>query len=294
MTDLRAPRRARRVAGAVALTASMLTVGAASLAPGAVSAAPIGDGSYTCSGGSPGSPALVPEGAYGSVTVTGFCYMQGSYAIRHSLTVGPGGVLDAAVFQFFPGVGTPGMSAKGAQPCNVFVSVAGGVEVGTNATLFLGNGAGTHCSSSNDVVNGGLTAIGASTVVVHGSTINGGMSVEGGGGTSCSPTAASPVGAYTDVEDSAVNGAVSFSDVSTCWMGFIRNMDNGTVSITNNTMSDPDAIEIGLNDIHGSLACSGNALAFPGAGGVPTNSFDGSPPNPNTVTGSETGQCAGL
>jgi hypothetical protein len=66
------------------------------------------------------------------------------------------------------------------------------------------------------------------------------------------------------------------------------------VSVNNNTMGDPDAIEIGLNNIHGTLACSGNALAFPGPGGVPTNSFDGSPPNPNTVTGAETGQCAGL
>jgi hypothetical protein len=46
--------------------------------------------------------------------------------------------------------------------------------------------------------------------------------------------------------------------------------------------------------INGGLACSGNALAFPGPGGVPTNSFDGSPPNPNIVNGSETGQCAGL
>ena len=59
-------------------------------------------------------------------------------------------------------------------------------------------------------------------------------------------------------------------------------------------MGDPDAIEIGLNHIHGTLACSGNALAFPGQGGVPTNSFDGSPPNPNVVTGARTGQCTGL
>jgi len=84
----------------------------------------------------------------------------------------------------------------------------------------------------------------------------------------------------------------SFSDVATCGMGFIGNTSNGSVSITNNTMGDPDAIEIGLNSINGSLDYSGNALAFPAAGDVPTNSFDGSPPNPNTVTGQETGQWA--
>jgi len=83
-------------------------------------------------------------------------------------------------------------------------------------------------------------------------------------------------------------------------MGFIRNHVNGGVSVTNNTLGDPDAIEIGLNVIHGGLACSGNQRdpASPilplGVGGVPTNSFDGSPANPNTVTGPETGQCAGL
>ena len=33
--------------------------------------------------------------------------------------------------------------------------------------------------------------------------------------------------------------------MSTCWMGFIRNQANGGVSVANNTMGDPDAIEIG-------------------------------------------------
>jgi hypothetical protein len=84
-------------------------------------------------------------------------------------------------------------------------------------------------------------------------------------------------------------------------MGFISNHVNGGVTINNNTMGDPDAFEIGLNTIQGGLACSGNLrdpnshiLPDDDSGGVPTNSFDGSPPNSNTVIGQETGQCAGL
>lgn len=281
--------RASALTGAVALSVSLISAGAAALTPAPASAAPVaGAVNYTCSGGSPGSAQLIPPGAYGSVTVTGFCFMQGSYTITHGLTVGPDAFLDAAVFFGFPpydyGI-----------PCNVFVDVSGGVRVAPNGALYLGNGPGTGCPNSDDVVNGGIASSGAQSVVIHGTTINGGLRVEGGGGgTTCAPTASSPFGPYTDMEDSTVNGGTSFSGVSTCWMGFIRNASNGTVSITSNTMGDPDAIEIGLNTINGSLSCSGNALAFPGPGGVPTNSFDGSPPNPNTVTGQEIGQCAGL
>jgi hypothetical protein len=80
---------------------------------------------------------------------------------------------------------------------------------------------------------------------------------------------------------------VSVAGLSTCWTGVIRN----TVSkVNDNMMGDPDAIEIGLKLIHGTLACAMNALAFPGSGDVPTNSFDGPNPNPNEVTGAETGQ----
>jgi len=66
---------------------------------------------------------------------------------------------------------------------------------------------------------------------------------------------------------------------------------------------DTDAIEIGLNTIHGGLGCSGNFLnsvvppdtTTPHApNGVPTNFFDGAGPFPNTVIGPETGQCVGL
>jgi len=242
--------------------------------------------SYVCSGGSPTNPTMIPAGNYGSMTVTGFCAMQGTYNITSGLTVATGAELDAAVFFGFYSYG---------KSCSVFVTVSGGIRVGQHGVLYFGNGLGTGCASSNNVVNGGIIAVGADTVVVHGTTINGRFSATGGlGGTDCIPTAASPFAPYTDIEDSTLNGGATLSGNSTCWIGFIRNQVNGRVSVVNNTTGDPDAIEIGSNNINGSLACSGNALAFPGSGGVPTNSFDGSSPNKNTVTGAETGQCAGL
>jgi hypothetical protein len=237
-----------------------------------------GSTAYVCSG----LFQSIPPGSYGSVTVTGLCSIEGTVNISGGLTIASGAGLDAS-----------------GPDCNSFVHVSGGVQVMANGVLFLGNGAGTGCPNSFDVVNGGLQGANALAVVVHGTTINGGFSVQGGGGgTSCADALVQgqDIGTppFTDVEDSRINGGASISGMSTCWMGFIRNTSNGGVRVANNTMGDPDAIEIGLNEINGSLNCFGNALAFPGPGGVPTNSFDGSPPNPNVVHGQRLGQCAGV
>jgi hypothetical protein len=244
------------------------------------------------------SPTLIPAGNYNSVTVTGFCYMQGNVHINGGLTIAPGGGLDAAVFFGFP-------PFDYGQPCNVFVSVNGGIRVGQNGVLYLGNSGdtGPGCPNSNDTVNGGLYANGADEVVVHGATINGGFTVvNGGGAASCDSTARFPFGPYTNLEDSTINGGVTVSGLNTCWIGVIRNNINGVMHVDNNETSDTDAIEINTNTINGGLACSGNFLnpavtpdPTPNApNGVPTNFADFAGPFPNTVTGAETGQCTGL
>jgi hypothetical protein len=213
--------------GLLALLASVLVA--------TVLAGTAGAGSnYVCSG----VGQSIPPGSYGSVTVTGLCSIEGVVNISGGLTIASGAGLDAS-----------------GPDCNSFVNVSGGgVDVMDGGVLFLGNGAGTGCPNSNDVVSGGLRASNPLAVVVHGTTFNGGFIVSGGGGgTSCGPAVVQgvplPFPPFTDVEDSRINGG---------------------------------------------LICSANALAFPGPGGVPTNSFDGSPPNPNKVNGQESGQCAGL
>jgi hypothetical protein len=271
-----------RLGVTAALMSGILTFGTTVLTSSSAGAA----SSYTCSGG------LIPAGGYGSVTVTGFCFMQGTYTIQGGLTIAPGGALDAA------GLGPY------AEPCNVFVTVGGGVRVQAGGVLYFGNGAGTGCPSSNDVVNGGISSMGGDTVVIHGTTINGGFVANGGGGAGdCNPTPAAPFGSYTNVEDSRINGGLSITNLNTCWIGTIRNLVKGGETVSNNESSDTDAIEINTSTIYGGLNCSGNFLnpavppdtVTPNApNGVPTNFADGSGPFPNTVIGPSTGQCVGL
>lgn len=255
-----------------------------------------GNGAYVCSTGTSTSPTLIPAGSYKSVTVTGFCYMQGTVNISGALTVAPGAGLDAAVFFGF------GPWDYG-EPCNVTVTVGAGIRVGEHGVLYLGNGDGTGCPNSNDVVNGGINANGADEVVVHGTTVNGAFSVSGGGGAaSCDPTDRFPFGPYTDVEDSTLNSSLTISGLNTCWIGVARITVGSGVKVVGNETSDTDAIEILGNTIGGSLGCSGNFLnpavipdPTPNApNGVPTNFADFAGPFPNTVAGAETGQCAGL
>jgi hypothetical protein len=284
-----------RLVMATALFTGVMTTGATLLATSSAGAA--GPASYTCSGGTPFSPTMIPAGTYHSVTVTGDCAMQGTYTITGGLTVASGAELDAAVFFGFYGYGAP---------CDVFVTVSGGISVQSGGVLYLGNASDTGgCPNSNDVVNGGLRSSGGDTIVVHGTTINGGFSANGGGGArGCAPTGSTPFGSYTNIESSQVNGLTSVSNLNTCWIGIIGSQLNGGLQINNNETSDTDAIEAGLNSIHGGMACAGNFLspAVPpdtnpadhAPNGSVTNFFDGFGPFPNTVTGAETGQCAGL
>jgi len=235
------------------------------------------DGHTTVCAGGPFAP-----GTYGSVVVTGFCMTTpGVFTIKGSLTIAPNGGLDAT-------------------NCDSHVTVRDGILVLPGGVLGLGGSVnGTGCAAdTNDVVRGGLHAFLPIGVIVHGTQINDGFAVLGGGGwTDCTKNVPGlPFPPYTDIEDSQINGGASIAGMSTCWMGFIRNQVHGDVRIDNNTMGDPDAIEIGLNTIQGDLHCRGNQIdpAVGGPGGVPTNSFDGSPANPNTVSGEETGQCKGL
>lgn len=291
----------RVLTGLSALAMMLFGIGVAvAVSPEAAGAAPVAG--YTCSGGDPINPMPIPPGSYSSMTVTGVCFVAGTANVTGGLTIGPNAALIA--------MDSPDCAHI------AHLDVLGGIRVQSNGVLFLGDsnnrpGGGTGCPTSNDVVAGGIVGLGANSVVIHGASISGGLSLNGGGGGNsyneffCNDAVIGGVDAgfppFSDVEDSQINGGASIVGLHTCWMGFISNQVSGGAAINNNTMGDPDAIEVGLNTIRGSLACSGNlrdpnSHIFPddGSGGVPTNSFDGSPPNPNSVTGPETGQCAGL
>jgi hypothetical protein len=235
---------------------------------------------YTCSGGDMGTftPEMIPKGTYRRLKVTGFCEVAPGATVRvhDGLTVAPGGFLVAA-----------GALDGQAPDCNRTITVAGGVHVGAGASLILGDGPGSGCRvNTSTTVNGGVDAVAPLNLIIHGAAINGGVSSIGGGdGLACNfqgfPT-------YSTIEDSHVNGGVTVAGYRACWLGFARNHINGGVSLTNNVLDDPDAMEILSNSIHGALACAGDSP-------MPTNVSDESGhAEPNKVTGRESGQCLGL
>jgi hypothetical protein len=227
---------------------------------------------FTCSGGDfdTFAPEMIPSGTYGTLTVTGFCEVASgaTITVTSGLVVAPGGFLVAS------GIFDNGMAYP---DCNRTITVAGGVWVGAFGSLFLGDGPGSGCDPrTQTTVRGGLHAAGPLFLVVHGVTINGGLSSVGGG--DAQPCNWAGIPTYAAVEDNQINGAVTISGYQACFLGFIRNRVSGTVRLINN--SEPtDEIDIGENVVHGSLLCFGN---------VPLENTGGSPSGPSRVTGHDT------
>jgi hypothetical protein len=158
------------------------------------------------------------------------------------------------------------------------VTVRGGIFVGPGATFVLG-------SEDNPVdtgtISGGVRADHPASVQIHFTTINGGIDVQGGSGPFGGPFDVT----FNAIEDNRINGGATVDGYDGFWFGFIRNHVNGSVNLTNNVLTDPDANEYVTNVIRGSLNCSGNS---------PAPQVGDSGGSPNQVTGRKTGQCAGL
>jgi hypothetical protein len=249
---------------------------------------------YICSGGN------IPPGTYNSMIIAGECYMPaGTISIRGALFVAPGALLDAA---------TPGDPAAG-PVVPATLSVGGSVAVGNGAVLILGCSPNIFCSSppgiTNDRIGGNLTGFGALGVVVHSASIGGSVALlGGGGGANCNTTPPTPPSTtnapapwsedaslsftpvYSDFEDTTVGGNLTISGLQSCWLGTLRVQVGGSTAIVNNTMADPDAMEVGSNLISGNMTCFGNS-----AGGVPTVQFGDGGGAPNMVGGWAAGQC---
>jgi hypothetical protein len=249
---------------------------------------------YMCTGGN------IPPGTYNSMIIAGECYMPaGTISIRGALFVAPGDLLDAA---------TPGDPAAG-PVVPATLSVGGSVAVGNGAVLILGCSPNIFCSSppgiTNDRIGGNLTGFGALGVVVHSASIGGSVALlGGGGGANCNttpPTAPSVTPApapwsedaslnftpvYSDFEDTTVGGNLTISGLQSCWLGTLRDQVGGSTTIVNNTMADPDAMEVGSNLISGNMTCFGNS-----EGGTSGVQFGDGGAAPSTVGGLGIGQC---
>ena len=158
----------------------------------------------------------------------------------------------------------------------------------TSSNSFAGSTCPTG-SISNTTVNGGLTV--TSDCTVQNSTIHGGINQTGGSLVVCGSTIDGNIhstggtsavfgeinGANGDCPGDEINGHVSISGVSNS-VEFDQDIMNGGADLNNN----PAFVEVEGTHIHGSLNCTGNNLVGNDEGG------------PNSVTGQETGQCAGL
>jgi hypothetical protein len=293
--------KACRLARVILAPALILAAGGLLSAVGtsAASAASTGSGNssdstYTCAKGN------IPPGTYASMVITGVCYMPaGNITVRGNLTVAPGALLDAATR------GDPADSP--ALPATVVVG--GNVSVGKGAVLIFGCSPNIFCTDppaiTYDHIGGDLNATGALGVVVHSASIQGSVSLQGGGGgVNCNSTPVTPPAkegapapwsedasldftpVYSDFEDTSIGGNLSIVGLESCWLGSLRDQIGGSATFTNNTMADPDALEIDNNLIGTNMTCSGNS-----AGGVSTVQFGDGVSAPNMVGGSALGQC---
>jgi hypothetical protein len=158
------------------------------------------------------------------------------------------------------------------------VTIRGGLFIGSGATFVLGD---EEQPGDNGTITGGVHATDAMNVQIHFMTINGGVDITGGSGPFGGPFDVT----FNTIEDSWINGGVRMEGYNGFWAGFIRNHVNGSVNLNDNVLVDLDGNEYVTNTIHGSLNCSGNS---------PAPQVGDSEGSPNQVTGSKTGQCAGL
>jgi hypothetical protein len=158
------------------------------------------------------------------------------------------------------------------------VWIHSGLWVGSGATFVLGS---EESGWTTGTIGGGVHAVDAASVQIHFATINGGVDIRGGSGPFGGPFDVT----WNAIEDNVIHGGTSIVGYDGFWMGFIRNTVSGTVTMRDNTLTDPDGNEYVTNTIHGSLSCWGND---------PAPQIGDSEGFPNDVTGRKSGQCVGV
>jgi hypothetical protein len=276
-------RRGRLLLASLIATAGLavpLAVGGGTAAAAGASAP-----STTCTnnGANPGS---LPAGTYSSVLVSGACAVNaGAVIVAGNVTVQPGATLLAAYANNSTGPGTSSLTVTG----NITVGAGSTVLLGCEAAHFAciddPNQANPTLSGA-EAVGGSILATGALGVIVHNTTIGGDVIQSGGGGgVNCTPSGPfaqfmSPV--YSDYEDISVGGNLSVTGLGSCWLGILRVQVGGSVTMSNNTMADPDANEVLSNTVAGNAICQANS---------PANQYGDSAGSANVVTGFAVGQC---
>jgi hypothetical protein len=226
---------------------------------------------YTCTGGS------IPSNTYKSITVTGVCDVVPGAVIyvTGNIDVAPGAVFDAQ-------------------------SRASTITVGHNVTAGAGSLLGLGCQSNvahaphpcnidgepvdeNSVitVNGNVSATDASLVLLNGITVNGNVTLTGGG-------AGGNGGNDWAEKNNTIGGNLTISDVTPDWLGVGVDNVGGNVNLSNITALDPDdtpfpgaAVSVFSNTVGKNLNCSNLGPRLTGG-------------QSNSVGHKATGQCVGM
>lgn len=232
---------------------------------------------YSCTGGSPGSPAVIPAGTYSGLFVSGTCTFGGDVTVNGTVVVAAGAVLNDHA------------AAHATETIN------GNVLVGAGGILGLGS---YGVVPNNSSVSGSIFAVQPRSLYLSGMTVGGSVN-SNGGGTGTSEFRNFPI------KDNTIGGNLVIQGWRGGWMGLIRNHVGGNVIFANNKSVvvcteegpmgaclasapgvDSDSNEVQTNWIAGNLICVDNTPA------AQVNPLDGG--QPNVVGGRKIGECAGL
>ena len=245
------------------VAATSIVVASAGAAGAAPSSTP-----YTCAGGD------IPSGTYASITVTGFCDVVPDAVINVV------GNLNVAAGAFFDAQSAPSTITVGHN-----VTAAAGSIFGLGCQPFGYVAHAPHtCAIEPDghsviTVNGNVTATDADTVLLNGITVDGNVTLTGGGGDI--PWA---------LKNNTVGGNFAVSDVMPEWLGVLFSHIGGNLTLINITATDPEddgnaAVSVVVNTVGRNLNCEGLGPRL--TGGAFPGEF-------NIVGHKTTGQCIGL
>ena len=218
----------------------------------------------------------IPSGTYASLTVAGVCQTAPGTVIHvlGDVNVAAGAVLDA---QSAPSTITVGHD----------VTAAAGSLLGLGCQPDYPDKTGHPCAfdptgNSSITVDGKVTGTDVDTVLLNGIKVKGNVTLAGGGGDIPWSIKNNKIGRYLTV-----------SGVTADWLGVLFNEIEGSVTLTDITVNDPEDLAQDLtplvfvvrNNIEGDLGCTG---IVPGVSG---GFFPG---EVNVVGGNATGQCASL
>ncbi len=218
-------------------------------ATGIASAAPSGS-AYTCSGGdlASGNFVSIPSGNYASITVTGVCNIVPGAMINvtGNINVAPGALLDAQSATSTITVGH-----------NVTAATGSFLGLGCQPMNTIGRFAGVPCLDDPNgqtviTVNGNITATDADTVLIRKVTVNGNVTLAGGGGE-----------IPWSIKGNTIGGNLTISDVAADWLGVQFNRIGGNATLTNITALDPGdpgrTVAVVENTVGKNLICIGLA-----------------------------------